>query len=279
MRRLATTAVFGLLLGAAPGLRAQPAGGGDASAAESKATARKHFLRAKELHAEGKFREAAGEYLEAYEHFPAPAFLYNVAQVYRLAKDQRTAIEYYRKYLDLEPNGEGSADAREFIETLEADLASSESGAGEATDPGGSAGEIPLEPEGSGVVAPPSEPRDDQPTPGRRLQLTGAVLGAVGIVTVGVAIGFGVKARSASNELGDFSGEWTAEQQTTYADGQAAERAMIWTATAGGAAAATGALLYYVGHRRGREHRERVGTVLSASGTGDGAVLLLRGAW
>ena len=135
---LAAALVVVLLPGS---VRAQPAGGSGAPEASEadRAIARKKFLKAKELHAAHKYREAAAAYLEAYERFPAPAFLYNVAQVYRLAGDRERALENYRKYLELEPDGEGSADAREFVAALEAEEQGEEpaAGASRSEEPGG----------------------------------------------------------------------------------------------------------------------------------------------
>ena len=291
-------AVHAALVAAALGLtslpaRAQPRAGqaGDVTE-DDRAVARRHFLRGKELHAAGNYREAAAAYLEAYERFPAPAFLYNVAQVYRLAGDREAALVHYRRYLELEPEGEGSADAREFIATLEAAIGS-EAGRG--------APEGAAQPEEPAERADPIDPieRADSPTdrrlggsPGRGKKIAGASIGAVGAVGLGVAVAFGLKARSAADELDAYEGPWGETQDQTYQDGETAERTMLLSAAVGGAALATGAILYYLGSRESRQadraRRDRdagiargsePGFQFGATATQDSAFLLLRGAF
>jgi tetratricopeptide (TPR) repeat protein len=249
---------------------------------KERAVARRHFLRGKELHAAGKYREAAEEYLAAYERFPAPAFLYNVAQVYRLAGDKKTALEHYRKYLELEPEGEGSADAREFVAALEAALAAESEAAAQAKPQ-----QVPQQPpQRTDPIEPPAQrtPITDagvDSNPGRGKKITGAAVGAAGVVGLGVAFAFALKARSATDELNAFEGEWTPDQQATYDDGKSAERIAGLSAALGGGALVTGAVLYYLGNRQSRsaaESREQ-SVEVSAAGTPDSALLLVRGAF
>ncbi|HTE54007.1 MAG TPA: tetratricopeptide repeat protein [Kofleriaceae bacterium] len=259
-------------------VRAQPADGDDApqTTDADRAIARKKFTRGKELHAAHKYREAAAAYLEAYDHFPAPAFLYNVAQVYRLAGDREAALENYRKYLELEPDGEGSADAREFVAALEADQ-----GTGDDLSPGGDDGKgagegtsafEPLDPIEHGR----GDDRGSRGSPGRGKKIIGTTIGAVGVVALGVAVGFGLRAHSASSELADYTGTWTQDQQQTYDDGKSAERTMAISAAIGGTGLAVGALLFYMGHRDAqRAARVHVG----AAGTSDSAFVLVGGAF
>jgi tetratricopeptide (TPR) repeat protein len=254
---------------------AQPAGGdGAAQASEAdRAIARKKFLKAKELHAAHKYREAAAAYLEAYERFPAPAFLYNVAQVYRLAGDRERALENYRRYLELEPDGEGSADARDFVAALEAEEQGAEPAPGptQPEEPGTSAFE-PLDPERR-----PAD-RGAGGSPGRGKKIAGTVVGAVGVVALGVAVGFGAKASSAQSDLDGYTGPWTDEQQQIYDDGRSAQRTMAISAAVGGATLAAGAILFYMGHRDAKQaERQRVS--LGAGADGDGAFVLLRGSF
>lgn len=257
-------------------VRGQPGDGDGAPQASEaeRAIARKKFLKAKELHAAHKYREAAAAYLEAYEHFPAPAFLYNVAQVYRLAGDRERALENYRKYLELEPNGEGSADARDFVASLEADGAQ-----------GGEPAPAAAQPEGPGTgtfepLDPDRRPagRGNGGSPGRGKKIAGTAIGAVGVVALGVAVGFGVRAHSAQSDLDGYTGPWTDQQQQTYDDGKSAQRTMAISAAVGGASLAVGAILFYMGHRNARQaERERVS--LGAGADGDGAFVLLRGSF
>ena len=94
--------------------------------------ARQHFEHGKQLHHSGHYREAAGEYLAAYKLFPSPAFLYDTGQVFRLAGDRAQALVYYRKYLEVDPGGQGADDARAFVAELEVAIAADKKAAGDA---------------------------------------------------------------------------------------------------------------------------------------------------
>jgi len=59
---------------------------------ETIATARQHFQSGKKAHDAKSYDIAATEYLLAYEMYPQPLFIYNVAQVKRLAGDTAAAI-------------------------------------------------------------------------------------------------------------------------------------------------------------------------------------------
>ncbi len=237
---------------------AQPEGGSKPSVSDSdRSAARRHFERGKELHAAGKYQEAATAYLAAYERFPAPAFLYNVAQVYRLAGDKQNALDNYRKYLAQEPDGEGSADAREFVATLEAQLAAESSGNTDQAQPPPTE-EVGTRPDPIDPIPAPGAPDAglSSTNPGRGKRITGLVVGAAGVVGIGVSVAFALKARSATDDLNAYEGPWTDEQQGIYDDGQAAERTSLVAAAVGGGALVTGAILYYLGNREARRATE-----------------------
>ncbi|HLU66391.1 MAG TPA: tetratricopeptide repeat protein [Kofleriaceae bacterium] len=307
MRRASAWALAAALSWAVPsGAGAQPAagpdqpgdqaGGGQTSAPDGKAIARAHFKKAKELHDAGRYAEAAVEYLEAYRHFPAPEFLYNAGQVYRLAGDRERAIEHYRRYLDLEPEGAGADNAREFIAELEAAIAAerrtaerktketgadqgsgagagADAGAGAGADAGAGAGADAGADAGAGAGAGAIDGGAREP--GRGLIVAGATIAGAGVVALGAAALFGASARSASDDLSGFRGRWTAEEHDRWESGQAAERNMIISLAAGGAALATGGVLLYLGRRKAREGGEA--PVVGAWADGRGASLTLSG--
>lgn len=276
IRRSAHAALIAALaasLFSAPAL-AQPEekGAGQASE-EDRAIARRHFMRGKELHAARKYREAAAAYLEAYEHFPSPAFIYNVAQVYRLAGDRKAALTHYRKYLELEPDGEGSNDAREFVASLEDALAGDDGGQPPSADD--TPASQPIDPGAPG----PGDDRVSTGSPGRGKKILGTTVGAVGVVAIGVAVGFGLRASSAASELSDYRGPWTPDQQQKYDDGQSAERTMAISAVIGGASLAAGAVLFYLGHRDARRAAASRRLQVGALATDDQALVLVGGAF
>src|SRR5262245_1500189 len=63
---------------------------------DAKATAKEHYLRGTSFYDLGKYREAIAEFEAAYQLKNDPAFLYNLAQSYRLAGDPEQALHFYR---------------------------------------------------------------------------------------------------------------------------------------------------------------------------------------
>jgi len=85
--------------------------------------AKQHYGNATAHQEKGEYQKAAKEYLAAYDLYPDPEFLFNVGEVYRLAGDDRRAVEYFEKYLALDPNGRGSADARASVKEMKPKVA------------------------------------------------------------------------------------------------------------------------------------------------------------
>ncbi len=106
-----------VLVGVVAVARAQPEGELD------DAQAREHYRRARSYHDAGEYERAATQYLAAYELSKRPALLFNAAQAYRLHGNKARAVELYRDYLVLVPDGEVADSAREFVARLEQELA------------------------------------------------------------------------------------------------------------------------------------------------------------
>ena len=266
MRSLLIAAL--LVCAAAAAVRAQP----DAPVSEEeKAIARQHFQKAKELHEKKQYSEAAAEYLEAYKHMPAPAFIYNAGQVYRLGGDKEKAIEHYKRYLELEPKGEGADDARQFIAELEAALAA-EKNQGQTDQPGAS-GPVAG---GPGAGAAPPE-RDTGERPGRGLMVAGLVSGGIGVAALAAAVVFAAKASSAESDLDGFRGTWTPEQQDRYASGESAERNMKVSLAVSAVGLAAGGAMFFLGRRQAQAAHQTPS--ISAATDGQAAMLLLGGSF
>jgi tetratricopeptide (TPR) repeat protein len=77
-----------------------------ASAQTPSDDAREHYRKGTAAYNLGKYQDAAREYELAYEATLDPAFLFNLAQAYRLAGEQRKAGLAYRSYLRSSPDGE-----------------------------------------------------------------------------------------------------------------------------------------------------------------------------
>lgn len=70
----------------------------------------------------GKYDEAIAKYNQAFALVPLPLLLFDLGQAYRMRGEREKAVEHYRKYLDVDPNGKGAAEAREHLEELSAQI-------------------------------------------------------------------------------------------------------------------------------------------------------------
>jgi tetratricopeptide (TPR) repeat protein len=86
--------------------------------AEATRQAKAHFKVAEAAYHAGEYAKAVDEYLAAHQAAPLPGFLFNAAQAYRQAGDVPHAIEYYRRYLEEEPDAGPSDEARKHILAL-----------------------------------------------------------------------------------------------------------------------------------------------------------------
>jgi hypothetical protein len=80
--------------------------------------AKVHYRQGMAFHQSGRYDDAIQEYRAAYELIPQPELLFDIAQAYRLKGDRSTAIEYYRRYLDVAPNGRVHDKARAHLASL-----------------------------------------------------------------------------------------------------------------------------------------------------------------
>lgn len=63
---------------------------------------------------------AAKLFVEAYRIDPDPAYLFNIAQAYRLGKQCADASSYYQKFLDAVPEAPNAANVRVYIQEMDA---------------------------------------------------------------------------------------------------------------------------------------------------------------
>lgn len=67
----------------------------------------------------GRYDEAIAFYKAAYDLLPHPELLYNLGQAHRLKGERGIALDYYRKYIALQPKGRASREARDWIAKIE----------------------------------------------------------------------------------------------------------------------------------------------------------------
>lgn len=85
--------------------------------------ARTLFSRGERYFSLGRFTEALDAYKGAYDAYPLPGFHFNVAQCYRNLGDNKSALHYYKRYLDEDPNATNRAAVERVIKRLEKQIA------------------------------------------------------------------------------------------------------------------------------------------------------------
>ncbi len=211
--------------------------------------AKAHYKQGAAYHDAGAYDQAIAEYQAAYELAPLPELIFNIAQVHRLKHDNQLALETYRRYLALRSDGPLADEARTQVALLTKEL--------EAEQPGRETTSIPR-PERTEPSATRSEPQR-----GRTLRIVGIATGVVGLGAIGVAIKFGLDARSASDradqiahdaeQIQSWSGGAAERYNAAVADGESAQRTMYIGYGVGAALVATGTVLYVIGVRAARE--------------------------
>jgi len=246
-----------LALVAAAGIAAStPDAFGDAAGERE---ARAHFERGDQLLKIGQFDDAIVEFKRAYELSPAPGLLFNIAQACRAKKDGEQALLYYTNFLREDPNAPERAYVEERIEELRREAP--------APAPASPMPEAP---------APPSSIRVEAPEPtggGRGLRIAGAITAGSGVALGVAAVIFGARAASASDEISSAfaQGEtWNAERTALWERGRRDQTAAVILGIAGGAAIATGSILFVLGLRAERDSV----SVVAVPSAGGGRVAL-----
>jgi tetratricopeptide (TPR) repeat protein len=274
-----------LLILLAACLLARPASAQEGSGADRRRQASYHVKKGDAFKEAGDYAAAAREYKNAYELVPHPVLFFNLAQVYRLDGDRKRALEYYERYLAMEPDGQASKQARQFADQLRDELASEREGDG---DPGARS-DSGRDAEGDSGAATGAGAGSDGGTPagsvsrrvsepvkaGRGLRVAGLISGGAGLVAIGLGFKFGLDASRITDEInGHDAGEWPDALLARQAEGERAERNMFILTGAGAAAIAAGGVLYYLGHRARRDATERTVGVRPVAGGGQVGVVL-----
>lgn len=188
--------------------------------------------------------KAVDLYRRAYDLTQHPLMIFNIAQTYRLAEKLEQALQFYERYLQLDPGGSQAATAQVYLTEIKATLAS--------RPPPPPPPSEPVEPR------PPEPPRQEEPrrtdtpaSPGRTLRITGLALGAVGIASIAFGGFYGLKMLDYESD----TERATVDPMGLEDDGNAAAQKANIGLIVGGGLVIGGAVTYWLGHRKGREAR------------------------
>jgi tetratricopeptide (TPR) repeat protein len=225
--------------------------------------AKAHFKRGK-VHQDAKdYDKAIEEYRAAYDLAPLPELLFNLGQVYRLSGNKREALWHYRRFLEAQPGGLGSDEAREHITRLSRQLEEDEEREDArrrrpeptpAPKPETQAEPAPAGASPSGYVR--REPVEPDDSAGRGLRIAGIATAITGGLVVVWGLAKGYEAKQAADTISEAK-MWTDEQRDALIQGPEAERMAYILFGVGGALVATGGILYYFGHRARSEANAR----------------------
>ena len=181
-----------------------------------KAQAEAHYKKGTAFYYLGQFDAAIAEFEAGYTEDPRPAFLYNLAQAHRKAGRPAQALDFYRKYLDLEPRSARRHEVMGRVAELERELAAAEAAPpGRATQrptaPASppphllpskaspstpSAGEVPA----AALAAGPT-PGSKAPSPARKRWRTWVAVAAAGLAAAGGATVGGILGSQAASAI------------------------------------------------------------------------------
>lgn len=90
--------------------------------ADNKVDAKPHVATADRQYQLGRFTEALAEYTKAYELYPTPPLLFNIAQCHRGLKHWERAIFFFDGYLRERPGAENSKVVQDLIQEAQSEL-------------------------------------------------------------------------------------------------------------------------------------------------------------
>lgn len=245
--------------------------------ANAKRRAAVHFERGRSAYNFGNYDDAIHEYQAAFDLTGAPELVFNIAQTYRTKGDKRLALELYKKYIELEPTGEGVPSARSHIAVIEAELRAEEAEA-EAERLATADTARRAAAEAAHLRVAEAEAARHRTTL-RSLRVAGLAAGSAGIAALGVSAYFGLRARTLSHEASNVTGMWTEDAQRKVDRAESSERTMFILLGAGGAVAITGGVLYLVGARKTERAPAMEPRRITAAPLPGGAAVLAEGSF
>lgn len=254
-RRAAPTIalVLGLLAASAPGAAlAQPR--------PDEAEAR--FGRGTELHRQGRFAEAAEEFLAAWRLSHRTELLYNAYVAYRDAADTRRAAEALREYLDVEPRARNRPMLQAQLAAMDAQLRAATPAPAPAPAPAvATPPTAPSAPAASVTVRPPAPTEP----PRRSLALPIALISGGGVALLAGAV-LGVTVLSTESDLSSSCAGRVCDPALRDEADAARTRAVVTDVLLGVGLASAAAGLIVLLSSRGDAHGPVVGAACAPGG-------------
>jgi tetratricopeptide (TPR) repeat protein len=221
-----------------------------------------------------EYADAIAKFKEAYKLNADPAYLYNIAQAYRLAGDCENAVSFYKTFLRDAPEGTPNVEkARKFLVELETcrTAAATTTVVEEPPPPPEETSTSTSTPTPTSTTTttttttPTTTPAAEraigaEARVGREdgspaMRLAGLVSAGAGVLAAGTGVYFGLKARGAHDDLvADLAangGIWNDALEGREQDAQRDETVGMALTIGGAAAAVAGGVLYYLGRDRG----------------------------
>ncbi len=174
-----------------------------------------------------------------------------LADVVRLEPGPHVIIAKKSGLSDVTRRVDVSAGAQKTVK-IEFDLVAAGTTTGAGSESSSDAGGEESTGTGSEMIDSPA------PSAGRGMRFAGLGVAGVGLLSVAVAVKFGLDSKNISNELDEHDGAWTSELLAKEDEGKSAETKMIVFAAVGGVAIAAGATLYVLGHMAGKRAEESI---------------------
>jgi tetratricopeptide (TPR) repeat protein len=193
--------------------------------------------RGRALHDLGDYEQAIVAYKQAYLIAPSPGLLFNMAQAYRLEGDCAEAADFYRRYLQTDPDPQARRIAEIQLATVSACARRAEAGARPAL-----------------AITHTAPPPDD--APGRGKRRFGMIATGAGALLLAGGTYYALDARDASDQVGAAyarGGTWKSIAELD-ARGQRSSELATGLLIGGGAAVATGVVFYLLGRHEDLEH-------------------------
>ena len=247
--------------------------------ADNKAAAKEHWSRGTSFYDLGRYDQAITEFEAAYQLKNDPAFLYNLAQAYRMAGKHERAVHFYKTYLRYVPKAPNRADIEEKIKTGEQLAAQQSAGTlpppttttpppttttpppGQTTPPpGGELGAVPTPPGElppvealpPGYMPPATATTVD---PGRKFRIAGLISAGAGGLMYLLALIQWSRAASASSRIEADARAGLPFNPATEDKGQSAEAQQAFWFVLGTLAIGAGAGIWYYGTASARRRR------------------------